>query len=281
MPDTKGTRPLTISIPYKYTEEVIPKRCRKPRRMQFEARITLTIHSVSSSDAPVAIVHHWKDFGEYDTVPAQTVYRWWGKRLWTRYVIQRVCHGPKEAQTLEQFAADPYPYTLDKPAHNDYRWFNSQRERRASFRRWARSILFIDGERWEEAGEPRYVVMTFGLGCNHGLGHGTDLSTDTSYNSNIGRSRYFRIDQFEQAVAETTRIALARGDTKAVPVIEKQDPDRFDILIPAAVRLQPRKEHGTGCAFINQIESVIESVQHPTIAGVLGMALAFKGSEAI
>lgn len=268
---------MKITLPYKYTESVVPKRCRIARRVQFEARISLTVHEVSTDAAPVAIVQHWRDWEDHEEVQRKTAYRWWRGQLYTRAELQRFCHAPIETQNAAQFTVDPYPYSLDIP--DDYGGYRSRRERQTAFRRWAQSILFIDGERWHVAGEPRYVVMTFGLGCNHGLGHGTDLSVDTSYNSNIGRSRYFRIDQFEQAVAETERIALARGDTKAVPVLKKQRPDTFDVLIPEAVRLRPAKEHGTGCAFLNQMEAVIESVKQPTIAGVVGMALALKPEE--
>ena len=272
---------MKITIPYRYTEEVIPKRCRKPRRVEQGASISLTIHEVSGQEAPVAIVSHGHNWGEDgDMQPALTLYRWWRKRLYLRAKFQRVSRGQYETQNAAQFTTDPYPYELN-PNLGRYEtyFYQTKGERQKGFRAWAQSVLFVDGERWESVGEPRYVIMTFGLGCNHGLGHGTDLCTDTSYNSNISRDRYFRIDQFEQAVAETARIATGRGDTKALPVIEKQNPDTFEILIPEAVRLNPHKEHGTGCAFINQMESVIEGVKNPTVAGFMGMALAFRPSQ--
>jgi hypothetical protein len=270
---------MRITIPYRYTEEVIPKRCRKPRRVTQQAVIALTIHEVTSEEAPVAIIQHGHDWdGEGNRRKVGTVYRWWKGRLFVHASFQRYSHAAHEDQTAQQFTADPYPYNFDQDRH-DSAQYRTKAQRRKDFREWARSILFVDGQRWETGGEPRYVVMTFGLGCNHGLGWGTDLSTDTSYNSNISRDRYFRIDQFEQAVAETARIATARGDTKALPVIEKQNPDTFEILIPEAVRLNPHKEHGTGCAFINQMESVIEGVKNPTVAGFMGMALAFRPSQ--
>jgi hypothetical protein len=302
---------MKLTIPYHYTEEVIPKRCRKPRPMRFEAAITLTIHEVTGEQAPVAIIQHSQEFtyeepaqaspspqggtqgagnlvaalavdvlrptapsGEYRAVT--TTYRWWRSQLYVRAEFQRYSHAPHETQTASQFSADPYPYTLHQVKYYDYDHYQSKAERQKDFRKWAKSILFIDGERWETSREPRYVVMTFGLGCNHGLGWGTNLTTATAYNSNISRDRYFRVDQFEQAVAETTRIALARGDTKAVPVIETQNPDRFEILIPEAIRLRPAKEHGKGCAFLNQMEGIIERAKDPMTAGILGIVLAIR-----
>ena len=130
--------------------------------------------------------------------------------------------------------------------------------------------MLIDGEVWRVAGEPRYVLMTFGLGCNHG---GTALMVDNHYNSNIHRERYFRIDQREAAIAATKRVALERGDDQSVPVEPHAD---FDILISEAVRLCPRKEHGTGDPFINKVEA-LTTVKNRTIAG-LG-ALALLGQE--
>jgi hypothetical protein len=83
--------------------------------------------------------------------------------------------------------------------------------------------------------------MTFGLGHNHGLGWGTALSTDHHNNQNIARRRYFRVDEYEAAVAEATRVAIERGDTKALPIEAKQKPTRFDVLLRDAIRLKPRR----------------------------------------
>ena len=62
------------------------------------------------------------------------------------------------------------------------------------------------------------------------------------YNSNISRHRYFRIDQYEDAIAETTRVASERGDTKALPAEATQRPTRFEIFIPESVKINPRRD---------------------------------------
>lgn len=268
---------MKITIQYRYIAEVIPPRCRKSRRVEQASTITLTIHEVTATEAPIAIVersHDWDD--NSNEIPVAVEYRWWGKRLWIRSRFQRVSRGEWETQTAAQFQQDPYPFDLAEPSRHDYHWYESLSQRRAGFRRWAASILFVDGERWVVSGEPRYVIMTFGLGHNHGLGHGTDLTTDTGYNGNIGRGRYFRVDQYALALAETARIATARGDTKALPVEETQQPTRFDILIPEAVRLNPAREHGNGCAFTNGIEAMIESTSDRFTAGLMVMSTAVK-----
>lgn len=239
---------MKITLPYRYTAEVIPPRCRKPRRVEQSSTITLTLHEVSMTDAPVAILEHghfWNDQDEYQ--PVTTEFRYWRGKLWTRTSIQRVSGGPRETQSAAQFLADPYPYNYeaDRGYQRDL-WYESQAERRKEFIAWAANQLFIDGERWSQAGEPRYVIMTYGLGHNHGIGWGTSLSDSDFYNSNISRDCYFRIDQYAAALAEATRIAAARGDTKALPIEETQRPTRFEILIPEAVKMNPRREHGRG-----------------------------------
>ena len=47
---------MKVAIPYEYTEEAIPPRCRKPRRVRMKDTMTVTIHELSGDDAPVAIV---------------------------------------------------------------------------------------------------------------------------------------------------------------------------------------------------------------------------------
>jgi len=263
---------IKINIPFAYTEAVIPPRCRKPRRQRFQTTITLKVFEVTAAAAPIAIREHAPQCDEYpDSV---TNYHWWQNRLWVKTRFQRACHAPYETQTVEQFQADPYPYRIDHSSYEPYA-YHTAAERRKTFKQWARRVLFIDGIRYECASEPRYVIMTFGLGGNHGLGWGTALCTDASYNANISRDRYFRIDQYQAAVAEASRIALARGDTKALP-ITTQRPTWYEIFIPDAVRLKPPTEHTTGSPFINQLEGMIQDVRDPTLAGigVLGLLSA-------
>ncbi|MFH1690591.1 MAG: hypothetical protein ABIE42_10215 [Candidatus Eisenbacteria bacterium] len=254
---------MQITIPYEFMAQEVPYRCHKPRGVRKTAAITLTIHEVTAAAAPIAI---------RQTSGKKTIYRWWRNRLWMRERFRRASGARWETQTVRAFLADPYPFSAVKPVNSPY-WNASQSDRRRALLAWGRTVLFIDGQRWTMAGEPRYVVMTFGLGCNHGLGWGTSLSTDNGYNSNIGHPRYFRCDDYEGAEAAATHIAQSRGDTKALP-ISKQRPARFDVLIPAAVRLCPAKEHGQGCTFINSVERLIESVQNPLIAGAGAMVLA-------
>ena len=244
---------MKVAIPYEYTEEAIPPRCRKPRPVRMKDTMTVTIHELRGDETPVAIVQ--RDPLHVGNRPEEIIYRWWRKRLWTRgYPSGRESH-PR----LGPAGTWPYP----EP-------YLAKSRVRSSIRRFQQTTALIDGEVWRVADEPRYVLMTFGLGCNHG---GTSLMVDNHYNSNIHRERYYRIDQREAAIAETARVALERGDDQSVPVEPHAD---FDILIPEAVRLCPRKEHGTGDPFINKVEA-LTTVKNRTLAG-LG-ALALLGQE--
>lgn len=258
---------MKITIPYNYTEQIIPKRCRKPRPAVFKSAISISVHEISSKDAPIAILEHTKKFStetnKYE--PISIEYRWWNKKLWVLDKLNRYVGDIDRIQTAEEFIQDPYPMTNGTRYYSDDRPRQKQRQ---SIINWAKTILFIDGVRWTQTDEPRYVIMTFGLGNNH-AGIGTSLSTANSYNSNISNARYFRIDQYQQAMESAINIALRRGDDKSISYIK--DSTTFDILIPEAIRLNPQKEHGQGDPFINKIEGLIEISPCKEIAGLLLM----------
>ena len=272
-------RRVQVKIPYEYTKQIIPKYCRNPRGVVFNSEISVSIHKVNAEQAPIAIREfnqHFNDKTEkYE--PATTDYRWYRKKLWVLHSFSRYCHAPYETQTTEQFAKDPYPMTNGMSYYHAYR---TQQENRCCIMAWARNILLIDGMRWQQIAEPRYVIHTFGLGHNHGH-PGTSLSSTNSYNSNISKVRYFRIDQHDLALDTAIATALNRGDDKALSFIEKYH-ETFDILIPGALRLNPNKEHGNGDPFINKLEGMIDQSPTKEIAGLLVMAgaialIALKG----
>jgi hypothetical protein len=258
---------MHITVPYTYTSSIVPRRCRKARDVRQQATMTLTIHEVTAREAPVAIIAHEADWKQDLGGPTPPVYRLWRNHLYARYFHQEVSRGPWGTQDVQTFSRH-YAERESRHSWSDYR---SQQEKRSNLRAWASQILFIEGERWQRSGEPRYVVMTFGLGHNHGLGWGTSLSTDTVYNSNIPASRYFRCDQYAEAVAAATAMALKRGDTKALPIAQ-QEPTQYEILLPEAIRLRPQRQHGPGDVFMNKAESLIEASSDAGVAGLLLMA---------
>lgn len=132
----------------------------------------------------------------------------------------------------------------------------------------AAKYLIIENEVWIRCGEPRYVIVTFGLGHNHG---GTGLFVNTWYNDNISRDRYFNALQGKEAVAEAKRVALGRGDTESVGRFREM----IKVHLPEAVKCNPKEEHGEGNAFLNMLDSVTQNSGSAAEAGLLTMALAF------
>jgi hypothetical protein len=228
--------------------------------------MTVEIREVKRAEAPVAII-------EYDNLYKYAVrFRWFGGQLWSDEGEWGRGRGDRKYQmpTVALYQSDRY---LD---------YKSLMERRQDISDWAKDWLLIGGTPYRTHGEPRYVVMTFGLGCNHGVGGGTALMVDHSFNPNIGKARYFPITQREAAIAEATRIAIARGDTKALPI---RPSSRFTILIPEAVRCNPAKQHGDGDPFMNELNAMTERVKNPIVAGfgalaILGRELSRKEANA-
>jgi hypothetical protein len=227
---------VKVTVPFEYVEVVVPKRCRKPRRVRFEGKMTVTIREVTSREAPVAIVAHSCLYGV-------EAFRWYDRRLWVA----------RDQWSRRREPDGVYSYCELDPERAAMSWYDPLRVQRRNVRRWARDRLFVDGVLHRRCGEPRYVVLTFGLGGNHG---GTALMDDLSYNSNIGRSRYYPVTRRAGAVAEAERMAMARGDTKSVPIRPHSE---FVVLIPEAVRLDPAREHGDGDPFLNKLYGVTEA----------------------
>lgn len=127
-------------------------------------------------------------------------------------------------------------------------------------------ILF-DGKFWQQCGEPMYVVMTFGLGHNHG---GTALMIDYYYNDNITKHRYYNALHREEAIKAAKEIAIRRGDTESVDRIGKY----YNIIVydESVVTRCPEKDHGEGNDFINMLDKITENADSSMEAGLLAIA---------
>lgn len=230
---------IDVQLSY-YEHGVIPPRCRKPRTVSRTVAISVEIAETTADGAPVAFIEP-----SWDERPPVSL-RWHNEKLWAP-------HLPWSGQTepslpgSEHFPSEQdvrVPYSLDG-------YDSAVRYVRSDV---AEAYLIIDGVVWELTGEPRYVIYTLGLGHNHSS---TGLGVDRHYNSNIHRSRYFRADQFEQAKTEAVRLAIQRGDTNSVRMINEERP--IQVLIPDAVRCYPAQEAGDGDPFINQMHGLTAS----------------------
>lgn len=249
-----GNKKIAVNFNY-HEHNVIPFRCRKPRTITLHGIVEVEIPEVPGEQAPVAfVVPSWDN-----DVPADMV-RWWNETLWEPYKpwshqtddsLPGSKHFPAEQRV------DYLPYDLDGLDA-------ATTHVKTVFSRY----LIIDGVVWCETGEPRYVIHTLGLGHNHSS---TCVGTVSHYNPNIHRSRYFRADQFEQAKVEAIRLALGRGDTNSVPIIEQERP--IQVLIPEAVRSNPAQEAGEGDPFLNKLDQLTAQANSAPEAGLTVLAM--------
>jgi hypothetical protein len=245
---------MNIDFHYQYTQPEIPPRCRKERLVRRNAVVRLRLRTPTLREAPVAIIEHGHHINaKGDWAPYRKTYRVFRGHFFT---MRRDRNGKPEG------------LHLPRPNEHDYSGYLTRAERLAQIRAWGRRHIVLRGRIWEQVGEPRYVAQTFGLGCNHG---GTALLTSNSYNGNISRDAYYRIDQLAIAIKEAERIAKARGDTKNIPI---RPNTRFDVRLPGVLRLNPRRQHGKGNPFLNKVERAIQTTRSPAASGLLVMAMA-------
>lgn len=257
-----------------YFEQYLPSpRHRKMRSRPVKATVNVDLPELTSREAPVAIVQTcpfsrlWikSEYGTKNRLP----YHFYNGKLYVPCRLRNfLCLSPGKRNRW----AKP----SDLHWHDQYRTHHSLDEGEASLRKYMEQFVMIDGLVCEEIGEPVYVIMSFGLGGNHGLGWGTCLSVDNHYNSNISRDRYYRIDQEREAAEAGWAIAQRRGDTKAEPHFRKRLYDRFEIIDPSAVRRNPPAEAGPGDPFINRVNEITSGGMDPAMAGLAVIAEAFR-----
>lgn len=216
--------PFIVTITGGYTVNEIPPRCRKPRPVFYEATAKVAIPRVDAAAAPVAFRCH-----ELDEKVKEV-------RLFNGHLY--VADGDRKGSVIR-------PGDINFPAegHADrdrrisgHRRCDSEQGFRSAVAGSLRRFLIVDDQVWTLTGEPRYDVMTFGLGNNHG---GTGLSHTFDDNPNVAASSYFRADEFESALAYAIEVADRRGDTNDVDRFTNH-PDRYrtiEVLIPEAVTL--------------------------------------------
>lgn len=222
---------MILTINYSYIESITPPRCRKPRPARFDDGVAeVTIREVTGAQAPVAIIS--RKLSEPSAEPVR--YRWFDGRLWTETPIldcKRLRRGlpyalPSSTLSLVTDSANLTHHALGI-------WicvWEGKQGIMEYLHAWASDTLLVDGQLYRPAGEPRFVVMTFGLSNNHG---GTALLCTDYFNPNIRADAYFSLVEKPSADEYAKQVALERGDTKKFST----DPGyAFEVLIPEAVQ---------------------------------------------
>lgn len=257
----KTTYTLKVSI--SYDEAYLPTpRHRNLRYREKEETIPIEIRRVKKEDVRLAFT--LSDYGHRSQYQTKIVL-YDGKlyiREWRHLMNGETYHGKDGYRPLE----------LTRLRLKNPHTFNcslSRTEVIEKVKEQAAEYLIIENEVWIRCGEPRYVIITFGLGHNHG---GTGLFVETGYNPNISNSRYFNALQGKEAVQEAKRVARGRGDTDSVRLMHEM----IKVHIPEMVTCNPMKEHGEGNDFLNLLDSITQNSESVAEAGILTMAAALS-----
>lgn len=247
-------------VTVEYTEEYLPTpRCRKMHTRIARKEATVSIRTVTSKEAPMAFVMH--DFHHTESFRDRPEIRRYEDSLYSPVTEACLfCGGTKEIVRPDN---EHFHLIGDFPRWEDFDNGLSAKQKCAD------KYLVIDGLLWEKCGEPRYAIVTLGLGHNHG---GTVLSIDTCYNCNIPKTRYFNALHRKEAVAEAKRIAIARGDTESIETFDAE----IEVFDPSAVKCDPAKEHGDGDPFLNTLEKITEGAKSVNEAGMLAILATAK-----
>ena len=253
---------LTIKMRYAYEESYIPPRCKNPRTRDVVGECLVNIPSANSCDAPIAMRH--KSYCAISTIN----YRWFNNHLYKR--VPRREHyscadGWWTITELKKYLARDYVPR--------YLYGENEQDCIEKCKETASNYLILNGNQvWEKCGEPRYVIVTFGLGHNHAS---TALMIDNHYNDNIRGDFYFNALDRDNAIKHCLQVAKNRGDTNSFSDIKKSS--KITVYIPEAVRCNPAQEAGPGDDFLNTVEELTEIAGDSFEAGLLVICASMKG----
>lgn len=243
---------LKIKFNVEYYLPYIPKRCRKVRYEEVSEDITFKVKSITSEEAPIVFVLSDFHYAEVEKTP---IIRCYNKKLYKQYKIQgRFLDGHSD----DDNGRYPLPFEGLRRCVHPYMTYNEEERNKEyavnMYKEALSRYILIDNEVWERCGEPRYEIVTFGLGHNHG---GTGLFVEMYYNPNISKDFYFSALDGDKAVAKANEVALRRGDTNDVGKFEKM----IEVRMPSMVKVKPQKQHGNGNPIINQLHAITLAIE--------------------
>lgn len=252
-----------INFELKYSEPYLPtKRHRKPRYRDAVKNISLSVRVLTPDEAPVAFL--LSDYSHTDD--NKTVVRYHKGQFFTKMNQWdiRYCENKKNAVAIpvgREYCEELIRRCLYYRIPDEDELPRVHLRLRAE----AKRFILIDDELWQETGEPRYVVNTFGLGHNHG---GTGLFVVNYYNNNIPNRNYFSALDGDKAVQYANTVAARRDDTDDVGRFSKM----IEVLMPETVRIKPMRQHGKGNPFMNSLNEITEHAGSTFEAGILAIA---------
>lgn len=258
---------MNLDVKIKYKEQYLPtKRHRNYRIREVEETVPLALREVSKDDLSLAMTvtdyHSYLDAdGERQFGLVDTPIHVYNGQLFTR---KKDMYG---ALDRGPFSFDQLLLDLERRVSRHA--FDSRDNALRELQAVTDEYLLVDGEVYNQTTEPRYVVVTFGLGHNHG---GTGMFIEFSYNPNIRKDNYFNALQRDEAIAHADAVAARRGDTKNVGTFGDIN---IAVHLPELIRCDPQREHGDGDPYLNSMERLIEASDSSLEAGILVMSNTF------
>jgi hypothetical protein len=265
---------MQITIPYTYTIDAIPNRCKKSRLITVRAPMDFrtTISEIREDKAPIAFrIPMISRDGKPGGTPYSLDIRAFNGRLWKREIPwfptyteetilslmleEQNIRKPSEVLSNEKVMTHPLhdgtvriktkSYTeYPRFEQQDYRYIGKTTQQTALQRivDWFDTHLLIDGILYAETSEPRYLVINRPFSNDLSTGN-TAIYPTFFYSTFLGSDRwaYFRADELDEAIATATALAEKYNDYKNLPIKVKA----IEILMPSEVRCNPKIETRT------------------------------------
>lgn len=222
---------MFIQRTMKYQEGYLPSpRHRKQRFREVEGLFIADLSEISTAvpycEAPLVLRVH--DYDVHAEGIQVTDYRMYDDQLY-RPTIRGRYFNCSDAEYWLPVLSSEIADKIHVPCSYNF----SKSEVAMKYQEEADRYLIIDGVVWVKSPEPFYYVETFGLGNNHG---GTSLLIDRNGRCTDHYHTYSAL-QREEAVKAAIQVALDRGDTDAIPCLQKND-RYIEVLDPDAVQFQ-------------------------------------------
>ena len=247
-----------------YEEEYLPsKRHRIPHKREVQEVVQAELKEKKRDAFSLALtIHDYQSYlgedGESQFGMVETEYLTDKENL---YIEKREQSG---ALILEKSTVEGLRHSINWELSYMGKQFNSRERAMQFLEEKLNQYVMIDGVIYERTSEPRYAIITFGLGHNHG---GTNYFIENFYNPNISKDNYFNALEFDKMKERAIEIAKNRGDTYDIPRIQESKV-KIEVHDPSVIKCNPQQEHGFGNPLFNSLEAVIQGSPDIVTAGL-------------